>query len=96
MSFLDAIRRRLRSRLVVTLALVVVAAVVAAGVVGAKLLIPKVINTRALCAEFTDAVGLYPGNNVALLGIDVGTVTAVTNEPDHVQVDFTVPADLDL
>jgi phospholipid/cholesterol/gamma-HCH transport system substrate-binding protein len=93
---LDVIRRRLGTRLVVALALVVVAAVVAAGVVGAKLIIPKVSNTRAMCAEFTDAVGLYPGNNVALLGIDVGTVTAVTNKPDHVQVDFTVPADLDL
>ncbi|OPE45805.1 hypothetical protein BV508_28290, partial [Mycobacterium intermedium] len=40
--------------------------------------------------------GLYPGNKVQLLGIEVGGVTAVTNKPDFVQVDFTVPKDLDL
>jgi phospholipid/cholesterol/gamma-HCH transport system substrate-binding protein len=96
MSRLAAIRRRLRSRLAIALTLAVVAAIVAAGVVGAKVLMPKVTNTRAMCAEFTDAVGLYPGNDVALLGIEVGTVTAITNKPDHVEVDFTVPKDLKL
>jgi phospholipid/cholesterol/gamma-HCH transport system substrate-binding protein len=49
-----------------------------------------------MCAEFTDAVGLYPGNKVALLGIEVGSTSAIVNKPDHVEVDFTVPADLDL
>lgn len=48
-----------------------------------------------MCAEFTDAVGgLYPGNKVALLGIEIGSMSAIVNKPDHVEVDFTVPADL--
>lgn len=80
----------------VVVALAVALAVVVAGVVGAKLVLPKIDDSRALCAEFTDAVGLYPGNKVQLLGIEVGGVTAVTNKPDYVQVDFTVPKDLDL
>jgi phospholipid/cholesterol/gamma-HCH transport system substrate-binding protein len=28
--------------------------------------------------------------------IEVGSTTAIVNKPDHVEVDFTVPADLDL
>jgi phospholipid/cholesterol/gamma-HCH transport system substrate-binding protein len=71
-------------------------AIVAVAVTGAKIMLPNFNNTRTMCAEFTDAVGLYPGNKVQLLGIEVGSVTAITNKPDHVQVDFTVPRDLDL
>ncbi|SOJ57650.1 hypothetical protein MSIMFB_05127 [Mycobacterium simulans] len=78
------------------IAIAVSAGVATAGVIGVKVVRPEFNNTRALCAEFTDAVGLYPGNKVQLLGIEVGSVTAVTNEPDHVQVDFTVSKDLDL
>ncbi|OBJ78347.1 mammalian cell entry protein [Mycobacterium gordonae] len=70
-----------------------VAGIVAVTVTGAKVMAPE---TRALCAEFSDAVGLYPGNKVQLLGIDVGSVTAIANKPDYVQVDFTVPGDLEL
>lgn len=80
----------------VVIAVVVAVALIAAGVTGAKLVLPKMDDTKAMCAEFTDAVGLYPGNKVQLLGIEVGGVTAVTNKPDFVQVDFTVPKDLDL
>ncbi|MHA7650253.1 MlaD family protein [Mycobacterium sp. ML4] len=71
----------------------VVVGIVALAVTGAKVMTPA---TRPLCAEFSDAVGLYPGNKVQLLGIDVGSVTAIANKPDHVQVDFTVPGDLEL
>lgn len=70
-----------------------VAGIVAVTVTAAKVMAPE---TRALCAEFSDAVGLYPGNKVQLLGIDVGSVTAIANKPDYVQVDFTVPGDLEL
>jgi len=89
---------RLRSPLGIAAVVVVVAAVAAAAVIGAKTFaktwMPK--HTRAMCAEFTDAVGLYPGNKVALLGIEVGSTTAIVNKPDHVEVDFTVPDDLAL
>lgn len=84
------------SRKRVIIGVAVLAAVVVAAVVGVKLVMPKFNDTRALCAEFTDAVGLYPGNKVQLLGIEVGSVTAVTNKPDYVQVDFTVNKDVDL
>ena len=93
---MPAIGPRLRSPRRTTTAAVVVVAVATAAVVGAKFVAPEVGNTRAMCAEFTDAVGLYPGNKVALLGIEIGSMNAIVNKPGHVQVDFTVPADLDL
>lgn len=78
------------------MAIIVVAALAASGYVGVRTLVNTVESSRPICAEFTDAVGLYPGNKVAMLGIEIGTVTAVTNKSDHVEVDLTVPADLDL
>lgn len=80
----------------IIIAVAVTVAVVAVGVIGATLLWPKIDDSKAMCAEFTDGVGLYPGNKVQLLGIDVGVVTAVTNKPDYVKVDFTVSKDVDL
>jgi phospholipid/cholesterol/gamma-HCH transport system substrate-binding protein len=94
MTRMSAVVSRLRSPLGIAAVVAVVAAVAAAVVIGAKIVMPK--HTRAMCAEFTDAVGLYPGNKVALLGIEVGSTTAIINKPDHVEVDFTVPTDLDL
>jgi phospholipid/cholesterol/gamma-HCH transport system substrate-binding protein len=87
---------RLRSRRGIAAVVAVVAVIAVAVVVGVKILTPKISNTRAMCAEFTDAVGLYPGNKVALLGIEVGSMSTIVNKPDHVEVDFTVRADLDL
>ncbi len=91
---ISAIVSRLRSPLGIATVVVAAAAVTAAAVFGAKTVMPA--KTRVMCAELTDAVGLYPGNKVALLGIDVGSTTKIVNKPDHVEVDFTVPADLDL
>jgi phospholipid/cholesterol/gamma-HCH transport system substrate-binding protein len=96
MTRMSAIGTRLRSPLGIATAAVAVVAVVAAAVMGTKIVTAEVSNTRAMCAEFTDAVGLYPGNKVALLGVEVGSMSAIVNKPDHVEVDFTVPADLDL
>lgn len=94
---ITAARGRLRSQLVIVVALAVTATIAAAVVVvGAKVIWPKLTDTRAMCAEFTDAVGLYPGNQVMLLGIEVGSVTAITNQPHHVRVDFNVSNDVDL
>ena len=50
-------------------------------------------------ADFTRAVGLYPGSDVRILGVRVGQVDAVVPEGDHVNVTFgydakyRVPAD---
>lgn len=52
-------------------------------------------------AWFAQTVGLYPGSDVRILGIDVGEVTAVEPEGDRVRVemlldeDYDVPADAD-
>ncbi|KAA1251625.1 MCE family protein [Mycobacterium simiae] len=80
----------------ILLACTAIVAVTAVAVIGTKIALPRFNSNRALCAEFTDAAGLYPGNKVQLLGIDVGSVTAITNMPDHVRVDFTVAKELDL
>src|SRR5689334_20413309 len=40
-------------------------------------------------AYFASAVHLYPGSDVDILGIKVGTVTAVVPEGKQVRVDFT-------
>jgi len=96
MAGMSAISARLRTPLGIATATVAVIVVAAAAVMGAKIVRSEVSNTRAMCAEFTDAVGLYPGNKVALLGVEVGSMSTIVNKPDHVEVDFTVPADLDL
>ncbi len=80
----------------IVIAAIVIAVIGAASVIGFTFVLPDGNDRRALCAEFTDATGLYPGNKVQLLGVEVGSVTAITNEPDHVQVDFTVSKDIDL
>ena len=96
MAGMSAISARLRTPLGIATATVAAIVVAAAAVMGAKIVTSEVSNTRAMCAEFTDAVGLYPGNKVALLGVEVGSMSTIVNKPDHVEVDFTVPADLDL
>ena len=49
-----------------------------------------------ISAQFTDAVGLYVGNDVSVLGLKVGTVTAIHPEGTHVVVDMTVDPDVKL
>jgi virulence factor Mce-like protein len=45
-------------------------------------------------AQFRDSVGLYPGNEVAVLGVKVGTVTAIRPFGTHVTVDLEVDQDV--
>ncbi|MEZ0357950.1 MlaD family protein [Mycobacterium sp. SA01] len=90
----SSVGARLRSRRGIAVAVVILTVLAVAVAVSITVLAPKINPTRAMCAEFTDAVGLYPGNKVALLGIEIGSTTAIVNKPDHVEVDFTVPADL--
>lgn len=101
-----------RAAVVSAAALVLVAVMAIAGIFGARTVFPAVKNmvmpylgnahiplldhTRSLCANFRDGSGLYKGNKVLLLGVEAGTVTAVTNKPDHVEVDFEIPSDMEL
>jgi phospholipid/cholesterol/gamma-HCH transport system substrate-binding protein len=53
-----------------------------------KILIPGP-GSLSGTAYFSSAVHLYPGSDVDILGVKVGTVTAVTPEGKQVRVDFT-------
>lgn len=49
-------------------------------------------KTESYCAVMTDSIGLYPGNQVTMRGITVGSVTSVRNQGKDVRVDFEVDA----
>lgn len=51
-------------------------------------------NTITLTAQFENAAGLYPSNNVQVLGMKVGSVTKVTPKTGYVEVEFTVDKDV--
>lgn len=46
-----------------------------------------------LHADFAQADGMYVGSNVAVLGVNVGTVEALDPRGDHVRVTMSLPAD---
>ncbi|WP_051198439.1 MCE family protein [Gordonia shandongensis] len=62
-------------------------------VIGAALIsylvVPRV-TTTALTVVFPSAAGLYPGDDVRVLGIPVGTVESITPRADDVVVDLRV------
>ncbi|MEU9805199.1 MlaD family protein [Mycobacterium sp. NPDC050853] len=109
---LAGMRPAARAGLVTAVGVALVAVVTITGIFGARTVFPAVKNmvmpylgnahvpfldnTKSLCADFRDGSGLYKGNKVLLLGVEIGTVTAVTNKPDHVEVDFEIPNDMDL
>ena len=47
-------------------------------------------------AYFTGTVGLYPGSDVSVLGIDVGDVNDITPMGDQVRVDMVIDDDYDI
>ncbi|MFC9995173.1 MlaD family protein [Nocardia sp. NPDC127526] len=61
-------------------------------VVGYLLAFDPLKKTSAYCAIMPDAIGLYPGNQVTMLGIPVGTVRSITPENGSVRVDFDIEA----
>ncbi|MGW6425123.1 MlaD family protein [Nocardia sp. NPDC055053] len=66
-------------------------AALAAMVTTAYLTVVQPIHkTMSYCAVMPDAIGLYVGNHVTLLGIPVGSVTAIAPQGKQVRVDFTV------
>lgn len=67
-----------------------VAAVVVAAVVVVGLEVTKGSSTYPLKAVYASAPGLFPGAKVEVLGVPVGTVTAVTNVRDHVDIEMQV------
>lgn len=77
---------------------IVAALAVVALVAGAYAFWPHSENVE-VTGQFTRAVGLFPGSDVRILGVKVGTVTSVTPMGDKVEVTFEydakykVPAD---
>jgi phospholipid/cholesterol/gamma-HCH transport system substrate-binding protein len=67
---------------------VVTGLVVVALVAAAFVFWPRQQQTT-VSADFTRAVGLYPGSDVRILGVRVGQVDAVVPEGDHVHVTFS-------
>lgn len=51
-------------------------------------------QSMMISAQFRDAVGLFVGNDVSVLGIKVGTVTAIHPAGPHVVVDLVVDSDV--
>lgn len=43
-----------------------------------------------MCAEFTDTVGLYEGNSVTMLGVEIGTVSKIEALGDRMRVTMRV------
>ena len=70
---------RVRTVLVLAVALAVVVATFAVW--------PRILETH-VTVMFSRAVGLYPGSEVRVLGVPIGTVTAVTPMGDHVAVEL--------
>jgi phospholipid/cholesterol/gamma-HCH transport system substrate-binding protein len=46
--------------------------------------------TYSVQADFSRTIGLFPGSFVRELGIDIGSVTKVVNQGDHVQVTMAI------
>lgn len=51
-------------------------------------------NTIRVTAQFDNTAGLYETNRVAVLGMQVGSVTRVTPKAGYVEVEFTVDKDV--
>ncbi len=68
----------------------VVAAVVVAVVAGVAVYALLVGgSSRTVTAEFSSAVGVYPGTPVKILGVQVGQVRKVTPAGDHVAIELS-------
>ncbi|MFI6367683.1 MCE family protein [Nocardia sp. NPDC050630] len=68
--------------------LVVVIALVAASLVGARLWYGS--HRVTVSANFANANGIYPGDEIRILGVAVGTVDRIEPQPEHVRITFSV------
>jgi phospholipid/cholesterol/gamma-HCH transport system substrate-binding protein len=73
--------------------IVAVATLVAALIIGGIVAVATSGPTETtITALFATAPGLYPGNQVKILGMPVGQVTKITPGPNYVMVQMEVPA----
>lgn len=78
-----------RGRGFIILAVVAAVALAVGGFYTWKLAKSRMDN-MTLVAQFDNSAGLYPTNNVQVLGMKVGSVTKVTPKNGYVEVEFTV------
>lgn len=85
-------------------AMLLVLAIIALAAVGPTLVarIPSIsLNKVIVTAQFSDAVGLYTGNGVSVLGMEVGKVRSITPKGGYVEVTLAIdsgvaiPADVE-
>ncbi|MBL1074114.1 MCE family protein [Nocardia sp. 2] len=78
----------------------VAAVVVGTGVAGVTWASQTRSADQNVCAEFKDTVGLYEGNSVTMLGVEIGTVSKIEALGDRMRVTmtigekYTLPADI--
>jgi phospholipid/cholesterol/gamma-HCH transport system substrate-binding protein len=70
--------------------IVAAAAVVVIVLVSVVLIVTSGPGSKQVTAYFTQAIGVYPGSSVEILGIKVGTIDSVQPEGTHVKVTMTV------
>ncbi|MGX1772367.1 MCE family protein [Nocardia brasiliensis] len=87
-------KRWARTVVVAVVALVTVAVVV--GVSGATWVDRVRPTQQTMCAEFADTVGLYEGNSVTLLGVEIGTVSGIEARGDRMRVTMTIDGKIEL
>lgn len=59
--------------------------------------LPRIaLHKIRVTAQFSDAVGLYTGNGVSVLGMDVGKVTDITPKGGYVEVTLAIDAGVDI
>ncbi|GFG68707.1 MCE family protein [Mycolicibacter senuensis] len=59
--------------------------------------LPRIaLHKIRVTAQFEDAVGLYTGNGVSVLGMDVGKVTSITPKGGYVEVKLAIDASVDI
>ena len=87
-SFLDSIRRAPRPLLLALAGLLVIGAVV--------VLVGGGSDKKTVTAHFSRAVSVFPGSEVRILGVPVGSVTAVVPEGATVRVEMEYDSEYDV
>lgn len=65
-----------------------------AALVGGVYVLSSTGNTRSIVGYFTSAVGLYPGDQVRVLGVPVGQVDTIEPRPTDVKITMSVSKDV--
>src|SRR5258708_4910520 len=62
--------------------------------VGGVYVLSTQANNRTIVGYFTSAVGLYPGDQVRVLGVPIGKIDSIEPRPSDVKITMTVPMDV--